>query len=64
MSRSDIKEQIGQYMDELNLDAASLETDLDNPDISPHVRLVNYDALMTKLCRFALELEKRRKQVQ
>ena len=64
MTRGEIVEVIGKEMDRLNEDAAHTEIFITDPDMSPHDRLVNYDALTNKLKRFAAELERMRKWVQ
>jgi len=64
VTRSEIVEKISEEMEQINPQAASLETDLFDKDLSPHTRLVNYDALTNKLKRFAAELERMRKWVQ
>lgn len=64
MTRRDVIEQIGEAMEDLNPAAATVEIELLDPDISPHDRLVNYDALTNRLKRFAAELERMRKWVQ
>ena len=63
MTRRDIIDKIGEAMEDLNPAAAGVEIELLDQDISPHDRLVNYDALTNKLKRFAAELERMRQWV-
>jgi len=63
MTRGEVIHKITEQMEDLNPAAAGVESDLLDQDISPHNRLINYDALTTKLERFAAELERMRQWV-
>ena len=63
MTRRDVIDKITEAMEDLNPAAAEVELELLDPDISPHTRLVNYDALTNRLKRMTADLERMRRWV-